>query len=71
MSRRVSRDTGPGTLRPAGSHVTVPGGRLWTGQAGSGLAVLCAHAGIGDSRTWDMQMTGRPTAEEDPLRRPA
>ena len=51
MSRRASRDSGPGTLQPAGSHVTVPGGRLWTGQAGSGLAVLFAHAGIANSRT--------------------
>ncbi len=52
MTRRASRGSGPGTLRPAGSNVAVPGGRLRTGQAGSGPAVLFVHAGIGDSRMW-------------------
>jgi len=41
----------------AGSCVEVPGGRLWTEQAGAGPAVLFAHAGIADARMWDEQIT--------------
>ena len=55
MSRRASRGSGLGTLRPAWANVAVSGGRLWTEQADSGLVVLFAHAGTGGSRTWDMQ----------------
>jgi alpha/beta hydrolase fold len=43
--------------RLGGSYVEVPGGRLWTEQAGSGPAVLFAHAGIAGRQMWDQQMT--------------
>ncbi|MGH3274195.1 MAG: alpha/beta fold hydrolase [Streptosporangiaceae bacterium] len=56
----MSAGTGriPATSEPrlAGSYVAVPGGRLWTEQAGSGPAVLFAHAGIADRLMWDEQM---------------
>ncbi len=42
--------------RLAGLFVDVPGGRLWAEHAGSGPAVLFAHAAIADRRMWDEQM---------------
>jgi pimeloyl-ACP methyl ester carboxylesterase len=52
----VSAGTGQ-AARLAGTFVHVPGGRLWTEQAGSGPPVVFAHAGVADRRMWDDRMT--------------